>query len=53
MAGWLAENLPAVKVSLRDAYWPAWRARGSGFVTRAEAERATDIARGYPLHLIP
>ena len=52
IAGWLAENLPGVKVSLRDGYWPAWRAKQSGFVTPAEVERATQIARECELHLI-
>jgi len=52
VAGWLAENLPRVKVSLRDGYWPAWQAKRSGFVTRAEVERARQIAHEYELHLI-
>ncbi len=53
IAGWLAESLPGVKVSLRDGYWPAWRAKHTGFLTRAEVEHATGIAREYGLHLIP
>lgn len=27
VATWLAENIPGVKISLREGFWPAWRAR--------------------------
>ena len=57
VAAWLAENLPGVKVNVRDGFWPAWRARShrelARTVSAAEAAAARQIAETYELHLIP
>jgi len=56
IARWLAAELPSVKVSLRDGFWPAWQAARHHELrlptTGAEVERARDIARSYGLRLI-
>jgi putative pyruvate formate lyase activating enzyme len=56
VAQWLAAELPFVKVSLRDGFWPAWQAARHpelrGPVAASEAERAQDLARSYGLRLI-
>ncbi|MDE3068914.1 MAG: radical SAM protein [Verrucomicrobiota bacterium] len=56
VAGWLAENLPRVKVNLRAGFWPAWRAARHpelrGTVTARETARALEIAEGLGLNLI-
>jgi putative pyruvate formate lyase activating enzyme len=55
-AEWLAEHLPATKVSLRFGYWPAWKAaRIPGLdraVTCAEQAAALAIADACGLNLI-
>jgi putative pyruvate formate lyase activating enzyme len=56
IARWLAEELPFAKVSLRDGFWPAWRAAKHPELCRpacpSEIGRAWDIARNYGLRLI-
>lgn len=55
VAEWLAANLPAVKVSLRASFWPAWQAGRHAElcagITAPEVERAHAIAREVELHL--
>jgi putative pyruvate formate lyase activating enzyme len=57
IAEWLAENLPAVKVSLRASFWPAWRAARHAELGRtldpAERDQAVRLARELGLNLIP
>jgi putative pyruvate formate lyase activating enzyme len=56
VAGWLAANLPSVKVSLRSGFWPAWQAMNQPELcqpfSRTERESASAIARNYGLRLI-
>lgn len=56
IAAWLAENLPGIAVSLREGFWPAWRARIhselQGPATSVELARARQIAGAHGLHLI-
>ncbi|MGE3311328.1 MAG: radical SAM protein [Limisphaerales bacterium] len=56
-ARWLSRELPRVKVSLRDGYWPTWHAaRHPEFrapLPRAERDRAMSLAREHRLHLVP
>jgi len=56
VAAWLAENLPGVKVNLRSGFWPAWHTRQHeellSPISRAEAERANEMARDYRLNLV-
>ncbi len=56
IAQWLAMELPFVKVSLRDGFWPAWRAASHQELRRtvrpSEIGRARDIASSYGLRLI-
>jgi len=57
VAEWLAAELPGVKVSLRAGFWPAWHADRHPELRRTvptvEARRATEIAHGLRLNLIP
>jgi putative pyruvate formate lyase activating enzyme len=57
IAEWLAANLPGVEVSLRHAFWPAWRAHRHPELglplSAAEARQAGEIAHACGLHLIP
>lgn len=57
VAGWLAAELPGVKVSLRTGFWPAWQARRhaelTGPATPAEVRRAEALGRELALNLIP
>lgn len=57
IAEWLARHLPAVKVSLRFGYWPAWQAKAvpglSRPLTDAEQQHATSIAAAFDLNLTP
>jgi len=56
VAGWLAAELPGVKVNLRSGFWPAWRAARHaelrGTVSESESERAFQIARACELNLV-
>jgi putative pyruvate formate lyase activating enzyme len=56
IAGWLARELPGVKVSLRAGFWPAWQAGRhpelSRTTTENESHDALGIARRFNLHLI-
>jgi len=51
IAGWLAENLPGVTVSLRDGFWPAWQTSMRRSTTTSEFARARTIAEEYGLKL--
>jgi putative pyruvate formate lyase activating enzyme len=55
-AAWIRDHLPAVKVSLRASYWPAWRAGRHpelrGPVGAAESDRAFELAREIGLNLV-
>ena len=55
MAVWLAAELPHVKLSLRAAFWPAWRADRHpelrGTVTAAAGRAALADARALGLTL--
>jgi len=57
VAEWLAENLPGVKLNLRDGFWPAWRARRHGefrkVISSSESDFAFGLARELRLNLIP
>jgi putative pyruvate formate lyase activating enzyme len=57
VAGWVAAELPGVKVNLRSGFWPAWHsARHSELrrtVSEIENEHALQIARECALNLIP
>jgi putative pyruvate formate lyase activating enzyme len=57
VAEWLAENLPGVKLNLRDGFWPAWRARRHGefrkMISSPESDFAFGLARELRLNLIP
>jgi putative pyruvate formate lyase activating enzyme len=56
VAGWLAENLPGVKVNLRSGFWPAWKSARHpelrGTVADDEARRAWQIADEHNLNLV-
>jgi putative pyruvate formate lyase activating enzyme len=56
VAGWLAAELPGVKVNLRSGFWPAWHsARHSDLrrtVANSESEQAGRIARNCDLNLV-
>ena len=56
IARWLAVELPFVKVSLRDGFWPAWRAANHPELRRpmsaSDTKRAWDIAHSSGLRLI-
>jgi putative pyruvate formate lyase activating enzyme len=56
VARWLAAELPGVKVSLRLAFWPAWRAARHPELRAAnslrESERACEMARECGLNLV-
>ena len=57
VAEWLAAELPGVKVSLRPAFWPAWRAARHPELRRMvpahESARAVQLAEELDLNLIP
>lgn len=57
VAAWIAQNLPAARVSLREGFWPAWQARTHPELNRSctpvEAARAREIAADFSLQLIP
>jgi putative pyruvate formate lyase activating enzyme len=57
VAGWLAENLPGVKVNLRSGFWPAWKsarhAELRGTASDDETRCAWQVAENYRLNLIP
>lgn len=57
IAEWLRDCLPGVKVSLRAAFWPAWKAARHPELQRTvntvEAERASALAAEFDLNLIP
>lgn len=57
IAQWLARELPAVKVSLRDSFWPAWHAKRHPELYRVlsaeERGRALELAEALGLNLIP
>ena len=57
VAEWLAAELPGVKVSLRPAFWPAWRAGRHPELRRTvpagECRRAFQVAQELGLNLIP
>lgn len=57
VAGWLAADLPGVKVNLRSGFWPAWKSSRHpelrGTVTAMEARRADRIAQSYGLNMVP
>jgi len=56
IAEWLGDVLPGVKVSLRTGFWPGWHSARHrelcGTITRAESERAFEVARSIGLNLI-
>jgi putative pyruvate formate lyase activating enzyme len=56
VAEWLAENLPGVKVSLRNGFWPAWQARRhaelAGTASPGELDRAMQVAADCGLNLV-
>ncbi|HWH71099.1 MAG TPA: radical SAM protein [Candidatus Sulfotelmatobacter sp.] len=57
IAEWLAAELPAVKVSLRSGFWPAWHAARHPELRQtipgAESERALQLAHALGLNLVP
>lgn len=57
IAQWLAKDLPGVRVSLRDGFWPAWHASRHAelrrTVSEGESARAFAIAREMELELVP
>jgi putative pyruvate formate lyase activating enzyme len=57
VAEWLAAELPATKVSLRPAFWPAWHADRHPELRRPvstpDSARALDLARALGLNLVP
>lgn len=57
IAAWLAHHLPGTPVSLREGFWPAWRARShrelTGPATSNELARAHAIAYAHGLRLLP
>jgi putative pyruvate formate lyase activating enzyme len=56
VAEWVAENLPGVKVNLRDGFWPAWQAMRHAEFRRGmaadERRRAAALAQQLNLNLI-
>ncbi len=56
IAGWLQRELPGVKVSLRDGFWPGWHSARHPELTQTtsatETHRARQIAREFELCLI-
>ena len=56
ICAWLAGNLSGVKVSLRDGYWPRWRAQRHTELGRVvlpgEVERSRRIAQEFGLNLV-
>jgi putative pyruvate formate lyase activating enzyme len=56
VARWISHHIPAVKISLRTGFWPAWRSRKhfelGGTTTQAEAKAAKEIAELYNLKLV-
>jgi uncharacterized Fe-S radical SAM superfamily protein PflX len=56
VAEWVAENLPGVKVNLRDGFWPAWQAMRHaefrGGMASDERRRAQALAQQLNLNLI-
>jgi putative pyruvate formate lyase activating enzyme len=56
VAEWLASELPGVKVSLQQGFWPAWFAGRHAEFKRpapaAERERAVQVARRLNLNLV-
>jgi putative pyruvate formate lyase activating enzyme len=56
IAEWLAANLPGVKTSLRDSFWPAWHSARHLELRRTisadESRRAWEIARQCGLNLV-
>jgi putative pyruvate formate lyase activating enzyme len=56
IAEWLAEELPELKVSLRDGFWPGWRVARHGelcrMVSPSEKARARTIAQHCGLRLL-
>lgn len=57
VAEWLSTELPAVEVSLREGFWPAWfsgrHAELDRPLPRRDYLRAWDIGRALGLNLIP
>lgn len=57
IAAWIAEHLPAAKVSLRFGYWPAWKAESIPGLDRpiagTEQADALAVAHRFGLRLIP
>ncbi len=57
VAEWLAGELPGVKVSLRDGFWPGWRTNRHAELCRplaaGEKGRAFRLAQRLDLNLIP
>lgn len=56
IAAWLAANLPAVEISLRESFWPAWQSRRhaelNGPCVASEITFARAIAADHGLNLI-
>jgi putative pyruvate formate lyase activating enzyme len=56
VAGWLAAEMPLVKVSLRFGFWTGWRSAKHAElqkpISTPEMMQATEIAREYGLNLI-
>lgn len=56
IARWLASELPGARVSLRDGYWPGWKAARHhelrGTLSRSEWNLATAEARRLGLELV-
>jgi putative pyruvate formate lyase activating enzyme len=56
VAAWLANEMPGVKVNLREGFWPGWQASRHAELRRtvstAEAENAWSIAREFELNLV-
>jgi putative pyruvate formate lyase activating enzyme len=57
IAEWLAAELPQVRVSLRDGFWPGWHSHRHpelrNTLNATEARRARDIAAEVGLKLVP
>jgi len=56
VARWVAQELPAVKISLRTGFWPAWHSNRHAELRRTtsstESEKAFAIARDLGLNMI-
>jgi putative pyruvate formate lyase activating enzyme len=56
VAAWLANELPGVKVNLREGFWPGWQAARHaelrGTVSANETQSAWSIAREFELKLV-